>query len=283
MAEETIFSKIIRKEIPSEITYQDELVTAFRDISPQAPTHILIVPNKVIPTINDVSTEDETALGRLFTVAAQLAKEEGLAEDGYRLIVNCRDHGGQEVYHLHMHLIGGRPLGPMLTPATMTFVRHLEGRKMAPGPRLSTRWDRPGGALPSSHGLLMLAVGPLVSGFCVFPEYLLDRIFSNGFEVFHGDALYRGVVGAVFAHGPVAGVDEAIHAENFPEVVQGRRVVDQLGRRRSLQGGFDEAGDLAVDVRVLCDIVQAVDPIGVRRLAVYWYVDYVVEHNTQIR
>ena len=114
MAEETIFSKIIRKEIPSEMTYQDELVTAFRDINPQAPTHILIVPNKVIPTINDVSIGDETALGRLFTVAARLAKEEGIAEDGYRLIVNCRDHGGQEVYHLHMHLIGGRPLGPML-------------------------------------------------------------------------------------------------------------------------------------------------------------------------
>ena len=90
-------------------------VTAFRDINPQAPTHILIVPNKVIPTVSDVSSEDEAALGRLFTVAARLADEEGLSDDGYRLIVNCRDHGGQEVYHLHMHLLGGRPLGPMLT------------------------------------------------------------------------------------------------------------------------------------------------------------------------
>ena len=115
MADETIFSKIIRKEIPSEITYQDELVTAFRDINPQAPTHILIVPNKVIPTVSDVSSKDEAALGRLFTVAARLAEQEGLSDDGYRLIVNCRDHGGQEVYHLHMHLLGGRPLGPMLT------------------------------------------------------------------------------------------------------------------------------------------------------------------------
>ena len=114
MSEETIFSKIIRKEIPSEMTYQDELVTAFRDISPQAPTHILIVPNKLIPTVSDVSSEDEAALGRLFTVAARLAEAEGLSGDGYRLIVNCREHGGQEVYHLHMHLLGGRPLGPML-------------------------------------------------------------------------------------------------------------------------------------------------------------------------
>ena len=115
MAEETIFSMIIRREIPSDIVYQDELVTAFRDINPQAPTHILIIPNKLIPTINDVTEEDELALGRLFTVAAKLAAQEGIAQDGYRLIVNCNQHGGQEVYHLHMHLLGGRPLGPMLS------------------------------------------------------------------------------------------------------------------------------------------------------------------------
>ena len=114
MAKETIFSKIIRKEIPANIVYQDELVTAFRDISPQAKTHILIIPNKVIPTVNDVTEQDEVALGRLFSVAAKLAKEEGIAEDGYRLIVNCNKHGGQEVFHLHMHLVGGEPLGRML-------------------------------------------------------------------------------------------------------------------------------------------------------------------------
>jgi len=77
MAQETIFSKIIRKEIPANIVYQDELVTAFRDISPQAKTHILIIPNKVIPTVNDVTEQDEVTLGRLFTVAAKIAKEEG--------------------------------------------------------------------------------------------------------------------------------------------------------------------------------------------------------------
>ena len=114
MAEETIFSKIIRREIPSDIVYQDELVTAFRDISPQAPTHILIVPNVLIPTVNDVPAEHELALGRMMTVAAKIASDEGLADDGYRLIVNCNRHGGQEVYHIHMHLLGGRPLGPML-------------------------------------------------------------------------------------------------------------------------------------------------------------------------
>lgn len=114
MAEETIFSKIIRREIPSDILYQDDLVTAFRDIHPQAPTHILIVPNKLIPTTNDVTAEDEAALGRLFTVAAKIAEQEGVAADGYRLLVNCNRHAGQEVYHLHMHLLGGRPLGPML-------------------------------------------------------------------------------------------------------------------------------------------------------------------------
>ena len=115
MAEETIFSKIIRREIPSDIVWQDELVTAFRDISPQAPTHILIVPNLLIQTLNDVSEAHEQALGRMLTVAAKLAAQEGIAEDGYRVIMNCNRHGGQEVYHIHLHLLGGRALGPMLT------------------------------------------------------------------------------------------------------------------------------------------------------------------------
>ncbi|SFN80248.1 purine nucleoside phosphoramidase [Xenorhabdus japonica] len=114
MAEETIFSKIIRREIPADIIYQDDLVTAFRDISPQAPTHILIIPNVLIPTVNDVTADHELALGRLFTVAAKIAKEEGIAEDGYRLIMNCNRHSGQVVFHIHMHLIGGRLLGPLL-------------------------------------------------------------------------------------------------------------------------------------------------------------------------
>lgn len=114
MSEDTIFSKIVRREIPSEIVYQDELVTAFRDVNPQAPTHVLIVPNKAVPTVADVGAADEPALGRMVTVAAKLAEQEGIAHDGYRLIFNCRSHGGQEVYHLHMHLLGGRPLGPML-------------------------------------------------------------------------------------------------------------------------------------------------------------------------
>lgn len=114
MAEETIFSKIIRREIPADVVYQDELVTAFRDIYPQAPTHILIVPNVLIPTINDVALEHEAVLGRMITTAAKIAQQEGIAEDGYRLIINCNRHAGQEVYHIHMHLVGGRQLGPLL-------------------------------------------------------------------------------------------------------------------------------------------------------------------------
>lgn len=114
MAEETIFSKIIRKEIPSDILYQDDLVTVFRDINPVAPTHVLIVPNKVIPTVDDIEPEDEAALGRMMLVAKKIAREEGISDDGYRLIINCKDHGNQEVLHIHMHLIGGRPLGGMI-------------------------------------------------------------------------------------------------------------------------------------------------------------------------
>src|SRR5690554_2340633 len=116
MSEETIFSKIIRREVPADIVYQDDLVTAFRDSNPQAPTHVLIVPNELVPTAADVRPEHEPALGRLFTAAAKIAEQEGLTE-GYRLIVNVKDHGGQEVYHLHMHLIGGEHLGRILTPA----------------------------------------------------------------------------------------------------------------------------------------------------------------------
>lgn len=115
MAEETIFSKIIRGEIPADIVFQDDTVTAFRDISPQAPTHILIIPNKLIPTVNDVTAQDEQVLGHLFVVAAKIAQQEGIAEAGYRLVMNCNKHGGQEVFHIHMHLLGGKPLGPLLS------------------------------------------------------------------------------------------------------------------------------------------------------------------------
>lgn len=114
MAEETIFSMILRKEIPADIVYEDDRVTAFRDINPKAPTHILIIPNYNIPTVNDVTEKDEAVLGHIFTVAAKIARQEGIADDGYRLIVNCNENGGQEVYHLHVHLLGGQRLGRMI-------------------------------------------------------------------------------------------------------------------------------------------------------------------------
>lgn len=111
---DTIFSKIINREIPADIVFEDDLVLAFRDISPQAPVHILIVPKTPVATVDDVNVGDEAALGRLFSAAKQIAAQEGLAQ-GYRLLVNCKDQAGQEVYHLHMHLLGGKPLGPMLS------------------------------------------------------------------------------------------------------------------------------------------------------------------------
>jgi histidine triad (HIT) family protein len=115
MAEETIFSRIIRREVPADIVYQDDLVTAFRDLHPKAPVHILIVPNKLIPSASDVEETDEAILGRLFTAARRVAEQEGL-DRGYRLIVNSGEHAHQEVFHLHVHLLGGRPLGPLLMP-----------------------------------------------------------------------------------------------------------------------------------------------------------------------
>lgn len=115
MIEETIFSKIIRKELPSDMLYQDELVTAFRDISPRLPTHVLIIPNRHIPTVDDISDDDEAAMGRMLTVARKIAREEGISESGYRLIINCREDGRQEVPHLHMHLLGGEDVGPLIS------------------------------------------------------------------------------------------------------------------------------------------------------------------------
>lgn len=110
----TLFEKIISGEVSADIVFQDSRVTAFRDIAPRAPTHILIVPNKIIATANDIADADESLIGHLFTVARDLAQKEGIANNGYRLIINCNKHGGQEVYHLHLHLVGGAPLGPMI-------------------------------------------------------------------------------------------------------------------------------------------------------------------------
>jgi len=114
----TLFERIIAGELPATIVHQDERVTAFRDIHPRAPVHILIVPSKPIPTANDIADEDEALIGHMFTVARDLARREGIAEDGYRLIINCNRHGGQEVYHLHLHLLGGAPLGSMVSPGS---------------------------------------------------------------------------------------------------------------------------------------------------------------------
>ena len=110
----TIFEKIIAGELPGNILHRDDRVVAFTDIHPVAPTHILIVPRKVIETVDDIADEDEALVGHMIIVARDLARQQDIAKDGYRLIFNCRTHGGQEVYHLHLHLIGGRVLGRMV-------------------------------------------------------------------------------------------------------------------------------------------------------------------------
>ncbi len=105
-----IFCKIVKGEIPSAKVYSDEQVIAFRDIHPVAPTHILIVPNKHIASINELESGDEQLMGRLIFVAKQIAAQEGIAHDGYRLVFNTGAHAGQVVFHVHLHLIGGKPL-----------------------------------------------------------------------------------------------------------------------------------------------------------------------------
>ena len=107
--EETIFSKIIRREVPADIVYETDTVLAFRDINPQAPTHILIIPKRLIPQVSLAQDEDQELLGELFIAAKKIASQEGLSE-GFRLVVNNGPAGGQEVYHIHMHPLGGRPM-----------------------------------------------------------------------------------------------------------------------------------------------------------------------------
>ncbi|QOI11054.1 HIT domain-containing protein [Blochmannia endosymbiont of Colobopsis nipponica] len=116
MNNDTIFDKIIQHKITADILYQDKFITAFHDIHPKAPVHVLIVPNISIPTVNDVKIHQEFILGKLFTVAAKIAKKNGIHESGYRLIVNCNHHAGQEIFYFHMHLLGGRFLGPLIVP-----------------------------------------------------------------------------------------------------------------------------------------------------------------------
>ena len=106
----TIFSKIINKEIHADILFENDKILAFRDISPQAPVHFLVIPKKEIITINDINEEDKSLIGELFIVAKEIAKKEGIAENGYRTIFNCNEHGGQTVYHIHLHVLGGRQL-----------------------------------------------------------------------------------------------------------------------------------------------------------------------------
>ncbi|MCS6893289.1 MAG: histidine triad nucleotide-binding protein [Deltaproteobacteria bacterium] len=104
----TIFKKIIEKEIPADIVYEDDVCVAFKDINPIAPTHILIIPKKEIPTLADVDENDKELIGHILWVATRVAKEHGLS--GYRIVVNVGKEGGQHIFHLHFHLIGGRSL-----------------------------------------------------------------------------------------------------------------------------------------------------------------------------
>ena len=107
---DTLFAKIIRREIPADIVYEDDDVLAFRDVNPQAPVHVLFVPKVPIATLNDLTDEDAPGVGRLVLAASRYAKAQGLAENGYRCVFNCNRDGGQTVYHLHLHLLGGRTM-----------------------------------------------------------------------------------------------------------------------------------------------------------------------------
>ncbi len=106
-----LFCKIINKEIPAEVVYEDDKVLAFKDINPQAPFHCLIIPRKHIATLNDIADDECELVGHMIQTAGTIAKEQGFDQDGYRTVFNCNTHGGQTVYHIHLHLLGGKPMG----------------------------------------------------------------------------------------------------------------------------------------------------------------------------
>ncbi|GAB4170519.1 MAG: purine nucleoside phosphoramidase [Wenzhouxiangellaceae bacterium] len=108
---EDLFERIVRREIPADIVWENEEILAFRDINPQAPVHILVIPKRRIRTLNDLKESDAGLLGRIVLVATEIARREGIAEDGYRLVWNCNEAAGQSVWHIHLHLLGGRRLG----------------------------------------------------------------------------------------------------------------------------------------------------------------------------
>jgi histidine triad (HIT) family protein len=105
---ECVFCNILRGEMPAEFVYEDEQIVAFRDINPQAPVHVLILPRKHIPSTNQITPGDVGILGEMILVARKVAEIEGVADSGYRLVINCNEDSGQEIYHLHLHLLGGR-------------------------------------------------------------------------------------------------------------------------------------------------------------------------------
>lgn len=107
---DTLFDKIIRREIPADIVFEDEEVIAFRDIHPQAPVHVLFVPKRAIATLNDITTQNAGVIGNLFLSAANWARAQGFADDGYRCVMNCGPDGGQTVFHIHLHLLAGRAM-----------------------------------------------------------------------------------------------------------------------------------------------------------------------------
>ncbi len=107
---DTLFAKIIRREIPARIVWETDQVLGFHDIHPQAPTHVLFIPKTPIATVNDLGAEHAALVGELFLAAAAYAKQEGFAEHGYRCVINCNRDGGQTVYHLHLHVLAGRPM-----------------------------------------------------------------------------------------------------------------------------------------------------------------------------
>lgn len=109
--EDCLFCKIIAGDIPADIVYESETAIAFRDINPQAPTHVLIIPHKHIATMNDLEEEDQAMVGSLYSAAQEIAREEGYAESGYRAVMNCNEDAGQTVFHIHLHLLAGRPMG----------------------------------------------------------------------------------------------------------------------------------------------------------------------------
>lgn len=193
LAEPSVFQKEIDGAFPQRILYHDSVVTAIASINPQLPTHLLIVPNRRIPTLNDATEADEALLGHMLLTARNMAREQGIAETGYRLAFNTNEDAGQSAFHLHLHVLGGARTGPMVDQSWRNIRRRLlDSTKVTPlEKRLLGTWSAKGQAFGMPADVTMKWEPDLQGNFLLLSYRMDMRDTSGKVQTFEGKALYK--------------------------------------------------------------------------------------------